>query len=90
MLGWRKGVFVLWLVGTLVFMSLWGVLVNMSCHRLPNRRLDCEAISQSLFGSWVENRSWDYGELALVGFAFPAGVLVLIVVVTLLMPRRGA
>lgn len=82
MLSWSRGLFLLWLVGTAVWMSLWAVLVTMSCHRLPNRRLDCQAISQSFFGPWVEKHSWDYGELALVGFSLPLGVLVLLTIVS--------
>ena len=84
MLNWSRGLFQLWLVGTAVWMSLWAVLVTMSCHRLPNRRLECQSISQSLFGPWIEQRDWDYGELALVGFSLPFAVLLLLVVIALL------
>ena len=87
MLNWRQGFYRLWLVGTAVWMSLWAVLVTMSCHRVPNGRLDCQAISQSFFGPWVEKHDWDYGELALVGFSFPAAVLVIGILVSLLAPR---
>ena len=83
MLNWSRGLFLLWLVGTGVWMSLWAVLVTMSCHRLPDRRLDCQAISQSFFGPWVERHSWDYGELALIGFSLPFGVLVLLTIASL-------
>ncbi len=84
MLNWSRGLFVLWLVGTGIWMSLWAVLVTMSCHALPNGRLDCQAISQSLFGPWIERHSWDYVELSLVGFSLPLAVLVLLVLVSLL------
>ncbi len=88
MLNWSRGLFLLWLVGTGVWMSLWGVLVTMSCHRLPNGQLACQAISQSFFGPWVERHPWDYGELALVGFSLPLAVLAVLVLVALFGRRR--
>lgn len=83
MLNWSRGLFLLWLVGTGVWMSLWAVLVTMSCHRQPDRRLDCQAISQSLFGPWIERRAWDYWELALIGFSLPLAVLLLLALASL-------
>jgi len=54
-----------------------------------HRRLDCQAISQSFFGPWVERHPWDYGELALVGFSLPLAVLAVLVLVSLIGRSRG-
>jgi hypothetical protein len=85
----RQGLFRFWLLGTIAWMALWILMVNMACHSHPDGRMQCDTVSSHWIAEWIDRTTWSYLKIGLVGFIPPALALVVGVVAVWATSRRA-
>jgi hypothetical protein len=88
-MNWRLGLFRIWLLGTLAWMTLWAVMVTMACHQMPNGKMTCDTASNHWIAEWIDSVTWSYLKIGLVGFVPPLALLIVGALIVLATSRKA-
>jgi hypothetical protein len=88
-MSWPFGLLRLWAIASAIWLIGWTLFVRQRCHSNPDGSYLCMYDGRALQGGQGEIVSWGPLELYLLGFAVPAAVLVLGVIVVWFV-RRSA